>query len=238
MKYCDFELFFSQKRLNRYLFACHGDKQKAMTLYRYNLRLSQEMFTIICCFEVSLRNAIDAKLTSYLGAEWLKDAIQPGGIFTSPILHETSSKIEKEYHKLCAKGRYSHSNLLSAMDFGTWKYIFSQLQYNLTGQCLLSVFPFKQRSTPTCQINRQYMFNELGKINSLRNRIAHHEPICFLTEQNVIYTDYIRNEYHKIQTLFRWMGINFHSMLYGLDHVQNVCDKIDKLNQLSAVYAT
>ena len=34
----------SQKRLNRYLLACNGDKRKAMTLYRYNRQNVTEEF--------------------------------------------------------------------------------------------------------------------------------------------------------------------------------------------------
>lgn len=229
MKYSEYERFLSPKRLQRYVLACNGDKRKAITLYRYNLRLSQEMFSIIGCFEVSLRNAIDGILTPILGAEWLKDSIMPNGIFTNPVLADTSNKITKELQKLQQNGSYSHSKLLASMDFGTWKYMFSRLQYLQTQQTLLNAFPYKQRSSRGNQINRQYIFNELGKINTLRNRIAHHEPICFRTGDDVIYTDYIINEHAKIQTLFLWMGIDAKSMLYGLDHVQTICDKINKL---------
>ena len=66
-------------------------------------------------------------------------------------------------------------------------------------------------------------------VNSLRNRIAHHEPICFRLHASEIDTCYIVNEYQKIQTLFSWMGIDSRSMLYGLDHVQSVCSKINAL---------
>ena len=59
MKYADFEAAISPKRISRYLMACNGDSRKAMTLYRYNLRVCQEMFSIVCCFEVSLRNKFD-----------------------------------------------------------------------------------------------------------------------------------------------------------------------------------
>lgn len=59
MKFNDFEQALSPERLNRYMEACNYDSRKAMTLYRYNLRLSQEMFTILSCFEGTLRNAID-----------------------------------------------------------------------------------------------------------------------------------------------------------------------------------
>ena len=50
MKFVDFEKIVSSKRMSRYLAACNGDTRKAMTLYRYNLRLSQEAFTIVSCF--------------------------------------------------------------------------------------------------------------------------------------------------------------------------------------------
>ena len=231
MKYIEFERRMSQKRMSRYLAACNGDTRKAMTLYRYNLQLSQETFTIISCFEVSLRNAIDEKLTPGMGAEWLKDSIMPGGVFTNPILHKTRDIIDHAYHKLLTNNVYSHSKLLASLEFGIWKYMFSPVQYRLTGRTLLSIFPYKDRSTPKVQYNHSYIFNELDKINTLRNRIAHHEPICFLFQQPVIDTGFILNEYQKIQTLFRWMGIDSKSMLYGLDHVQRVCAKIDRLKK-------
>ena len=229
MKYQEFEHFFSQKRLNRYLLACNGDKKKAMTLYRYNLRLAQELLTIVSCFEVSLRNAIDDILIPQFGNEWLKDSVSAGGMFSAPILHKTHRTITDALQKLRAQGTYSHSKLLAQMDFGMWKYMYSPLQYNLTHQTLMNAFPYKQRSTPQLHINQSYIFNELDKINTLRNRIAHHEPLCFPTGQAVIYTGYIRGEYQKIRTLFSWMGIDSNSMLYGLDHVIKVCDKIDGL---------
>ena len=107
--------------------------------------------------------------------------------------------------------------------------MFSSLQYRATGQCLLRAFPNKPRSSATIQYNNTYIFNELDKVNSLRNRIAHHEPICFRLHKSEIDISYIINEYQKIQTLFSWMGIDSYSMLYGLDHVQNVCAKINSL---------
>ena len=73
MKFEDFKNIMSEPRLNRYLLSVSGNTRKAMTLYRKNLKLSQEMFTIVSCFEVALRNAIDKHYTSLFGAEWLID---------------------------------------------------------------------------------------------------------------------------------------------------------------------
>lgn len=39
-------------------------------------------------------------------------------------------------------------------------------------------FPSEPKSTLVLQIENKYIFNELDHINQLRNRIAHHEPVC------------------------------------------------------------
>ena len=111
----------------------------------------------------------------------------------------------------------------------------SSLQYRATGQCLLRAFPNKPRSSVAVQYNNAYIFNELDKVNSLRNRIAHHEPICFRLHASEIDTSYIVNEYQKIQTLFSWMGIDSRSMLYDNDsHAFNLCAKTAE--QMKAEY--
>jgi hypothetical protein len=74
MRYSDFANVMTNARMNRYLIACGGDTRKAMTLYRKNLQLTQQLFTVISCFEVALRNAIDTTVTPSLGNDWLRDA--------------------------------------------------------------------------------------------------------------------------------------------------------------------
>ena len=91
--------------------------------------------------------------------------------------------------------------------------------------CILGVFflPFrKERFVWNCK-------GELDKVNTLRNRLAHHEPICFYLNEPEIDTGYIVTEYQKIQSLFAWMGIDSRAMLYGLDHVLTTCSKINAL---------
>lgn len=229
MNYSDFENAISPDRMSRYVSACDGDTRKAMTLYRYNLRVSQEMFTIVSCFEVTLRNRINRHLLQSFGSDWLRDSVIGNGIFTLPILNKTRDIILFAYRKLNRCGLYSHSKLLAEMEFGIWKYMFSPLQYQQTGRDLLRIFPFKPRSSAQQQYNQRYVFNELDKINSLRNRIAHHEPICFSTQSVLIDTTYIHTIYNKIFNMFAWMGIDSGSLLYGLDHVQDVCNNINQL---------
>ena len=230
MKFVEFQTVLSAERLQRYLIACSNDTKKTMTLYRLNLNLSQEVFTLLSCFEVAVRNAIDNILVQRLGKDWLRDAVMQGGIFDVPGCRDSANIIRKAYRRLQRDGCYTHSKLLAEMEFGVWKYMFANPQYRAVGRGLLAIFPNKPRSTAQCQYNNTFIFNELDGINILRNRIAHHEPICFALRQPAIGTSYILNAYQKLHTLFLWMGIDSHSLLYGLDHVQQVCNKINNLD--------
>lgn len=229
MNFKDFQHILSQERLNRYLSACSYDTRKTMTLYRLNLNLSQEVFTLLSCFEVALRNSINRELTVQFGSDWLRDAILPGGIFDIPSCRGSVKIIRKAYNRLDRNGEYTHTKLLAEMEFGVWKYMFANPQYRATGQRLLNIFPNKPRSSSVVQYNQAFMFNELDGINILRNRIAHHEPICFARRQPIVGTAYILNAYQTLHKLFMWMGIDSHKLLYGLDHVQQVCNKINNI---------
>lgn len=229
MKFCEFEKVMSAKRMTRYVNACGGNTRKAMTLYRLNLRLAEEMFTIVSCYEVALRNSIDGIMSASMGENWLRDSIEAGGIFDDPKFHSTTRMMKKAYGELVANGKYSGSKMLSAMEFGVWKYMYSNPQYKATGRQLLKVFPNKPKSTPTLQYNNQFIFNELDAVNRMRNRIAHHEPVCFLHDVDEISTRHLMGVYDKVMTLFDWMGIDSRSLLFGMDHVKSVCKEIEAI---------
>lgn len=109
--------------------------------------------------------------------------------------------------------------LVASLGFGFWRYLYSPHQYRVGGQTLLAVFSSRPNSTPTVQYNASYIFNELQKIDNLRNRIAHHEPICFQAGQAVIDTTNVRQLYNLILQLFQWMSIDESALLYSLDHI-------------------
>lgn len=125
--------------------------------------------------------------------------------------------------------RYTHSKLLAEMEFGFWRFLFAQPQFHAGGKTLLRIFPSKPTSNKSMQYNHAVVFNQLEKINSLRNRIAHHEPICFVPNQSLIDTKYARHHYNLIIQLFQWMSIDEQALLYGLDHITTVCNEIDTI---------
>lgn len=212
--------------MGRYLQAANGDTRKSMTLYRLNLQLSQEFFTVVSCLEIALRNAVDKHYTHQHGADWLRDSAQGNGFFNQPNCGKTPQIVNKAMARL---NPYSHQKLLAEMDFGFWRYTFGRHQYFAGGQTLLAIFPNRPTSTPQQQYNHSYVFAELEKINMLRNRLAHHEPICFANGAAVKDTTYARQQYSQILELFRWMNIDEKALLYGLDHIETVANEIDAL---------
>ena len=105
-------------------------------------------------------------------------------------------------------------------------------QYKQTGQILLKVFVNKPKSSPEMQYNNKFFFEELQYINTLRNRIAHQEPICFSHVTKEIDLTYIRKQYRRIMMLFGYMGIDGARLLKGLDDFGTVCKGIERLENI------
>jgi len=227
VRYADFTKIMTAVRMDRYCMACGNNSKKAMTLYRKNLKLSQELFTIISCFEIALRNAIDAHYTLTLGNNWLQNSASPGGSFDNRNCQFAQTSINDTIRKL--NHHYTHFKLVAELGFGFWRYMFAPHQFRACGKTLLQIFPSKSRSTPLIQYNQTYIFNQLHAINDLRNRIAHHEPICFVPGKPIKDSTYTRQHYSLILQLFQWMDIDEASLLYGLDHIITLCNEIDAL---------
>lgn len=149
MRYNQFESIISAPRMSRYLRACSGETRKSMTLYRLNLKLSQEFFTVISCFEISLRNKIDEHLTSTLGNDWLRNGAKTNGIFDNNHTRLTKKSINDAVNSLGTL--YTHNKLVAELGFGFWRFLFAQKQYTATGRNLLRIFPAKPISTRDLQ---------------------------------------------------------------------------------------
>jgi len=225
MRYIDFEKVMTTQRMGRYLTACDGNTRKAMTLYRKNLLLSQELFTVIGCFEIALRNKINEHYLTKIGNDWLQFAVASGGMYDNTSCSLTSNAIKDAIKKLSTN--YTHSKLVAELGFGFWRYMFAPHQFAGAGKTLLQIFVSKPTSTPAIQYNNSYIFNQLAQVNKIRNRIAHHEPICFIPFQSIKDTQYVRVNYSVILQLFQWMNVDESALLYGLDHIHSVCNDVD-----------
>ena len=172
MNYEAYERAFSSARLNRYLVACGDNKAKALTLYRHNVKLCQKFYGILNVFEVVLRNAINLHYQSYFrDNDWIVNQCADGCMLS---IAPQRNEIQRTAAELRRHGRYFNDRLVSSVTFGFWTYLFNKLPYRGGGNTLLQIFPNR-----TPGLAQRPIFNELQQIKSFRNRIAHHEAICF-----------------------------------------------------------
>lgn len=209
MKYSEYEKAFSLARLNKYLVACGGNTGKALTLYRHNVKLCQKFYGILNIFEIVLRNAINVHYQNVFNdADWVENQMQPGGMIeNAPQKNEVVRIITTLRHN----GRYSNDRVVSSVSFGFWTHLFTKQPFRLGAQNLLRIF-----SNRTVGLGQRAVFNELQEIKTFRNRIAHHEAICF-DENGNIDMSRTQSKYALILKYIEFLGYRSSHLFYGID---------------------
>jgi len=223
MIYNEFEIAISSPRLTKYRVACAGNTRKAQKLYRANIRLSQKIYAVIGLFEVVLRNSIDGHFVPLKGSDWLANAVcEPTGYLNGVGCEDSFHSVYDAIHKLGLK--YTHDGLVASLTFGFWTYQFSKHEFPASGNTLLSVFPHLPFGT-----KQKDVFQLLMKVNILRNRIAHHEPICFDSVTGAISTAMVSKRYTVVTDLLSWLGYNHQKLFFGIDGVKSEINFINSL---------
>lgn len=209
MKYSEYEKAFSPARLNKYLVACGGNTSKALNLYRHNVKLCQKFYGILNIFEVVLRNAINAHYQSVFNdTDWMANQMEAGGMIeNAPHKNEVCQIVAT----LRQNGRYTNDRVVSSVSFGFWTYLFTRQPFRLGGQNLLRIFPNR-----TAGLGQRAVFNELQEIKNFRNRIAHHEAICFDENGNIDMT-ITQSKYALILKYINFLGYQSGHLFYGID---------------------
>jgi len=209
VKYSDYERAFSAARLNKYLTACRGDTGKALTLYRYNVKLCQKFYGILNIFEVVLRNAINNHYQAVFNdTDWIDNQLANGGMLENAPQKEETQRIIATLRR---NGRYSNDRVVSSVSFGFWTHLFTRQPYKLGGKNLLRIFPKK-----TPGLGQRAIFNELMEVKNFRNRIAHHEAICFDADGNINMA-FAQGKYSLILKYIEFLGFNSSNLFCGID---------------------
>ena len=205
MTFTEYQSAFSVPRLDRYSRACLGDNLKAIEAYKSNVRLSQSVFGTLSIFEIALRNQIDAHYKGKFGNDWLRSESSANGFLLSKGCETSLENVTSVISKL--GGAYTHDEAITKLGFGFWRYLFAPKEFRAAGSTLLRIFPKKPIKRG---IRQGDIFNRLSDINHIRNRIAHHEPICFNGRQQPIRLSdaYSRYRFNNVVTLLRWMDFD------------------------------
>lgn len=193
-----------------------------MTLYRHNVKLCQKFYGVLNIFEIVLRNSINRHYITYFDdADWIYHQLQSGGMLEhSPHQRDTLNDLSS----MVAKGKYTPDKVVASVSFGFWTYMFTKVPFRLGGQSILQIFPSRQYG-----LGQKAIFKELQQIKDFRNRIAHHEPICFdaVGHKSMVYA---QSNYALILKYISFLGYDKDALLLGLDVMpETVMDKIIQL---------
>jgi len=219
MKYNQFVNLLSEARMSKYKKVANGNKVRIIQLYHHNLKLSQRMFGVIGMFEVMLRNAIYNHYKNiYSDSEWIV-----GQAAKDMLLEHEAGEIIRVKNDFIRKGVYSPDKMVASFSFGFWTYFFTRRNYKVGGKTLLQIFPNRKKG-----LKQTDVYNDLTLIRELRNRIAHHEPICF-DSNNSLSTGYVRHLYALTRTYINYMGYDADKVLKIVEKPDGVLRDIDAL---------
>ena len=218
MKYDKYEEALSKPRLAKYQSACNGNKSKALTLYWYNIKLCQRFYGVLSIFEIVMRNAINEHYKNKLSDnDWIVTQSTKG------FLVNKQDAVFKEKDKLLNSGTYTHDKLVSSLSFGVWTFLFSRNCYKNSGKTLLQIFPNKISG-----MNQSDFYKDMDSIRLFRNRIAHHEPLCFNANRE-IHVDYAENIYNLTIQYIQFMGYKAEDIFLGVEKPTSIIKKIKEL---------
>ncbi len=210
---------FSAARFGRYYRACDGNKSRTMQLYRYNLRLCQRFYGILNIFEVILRNAVNEHYLSYYSdSDWIVNQANSGKLLEHD--KDEIKQTEADYKK---RNIYNNDKMVSSLTFGFWTFLFTKNNYKKGGKTLLKIFPNKVKGK-----NQADVYLDLTHIREFRNRIAHHEPICF-DGFGHISTSFARKHYRLICDYIDYLGQQSGKVIQWAEKPDSILGEIDKM---------
>jgi len=161
---------FSSTRMQKYLYFAANDIEKALELHAYNSFLGASLHPPIQTFELFLRNSCDRQLTElYQRDDWF-DAFPHFDEFA--FLIDEINATKKRLRALRRDPNHPPC-VIADLSFGFWAGLFvARLDRVLYSKGLDKVFPLR----PT-GMQRARLHDGLDKLRTLRNRVAHHEPL-------------------------------------------------------------
>jgi len=139
-----------------------GSDKPAWDLYAANVALSSAFYAPLQTLEVTLRNSVDREM-SHRHPGWLTGT----AVLHGPELRQLSDACER----LTRQGKaHDHGRLVAELSFGFWTSLFANSYDTDLWRTALhrTLYPRQQRAA---------LHDMLDRLRTLRNRIAHHEPI-------------------------------------------------------------
>lgn len=179
------EQWLSQPRFAVYLNAAQHDRQRALELYEWNAEVSAAFHHDLAHLEVALRNTYDRALLRNTRSGERHWVFQPRRYFP-PQQHIAANGVRYDANKTARRniddaitkassGRVAPApgKVIAELSFGFWRYLSVKRQHDT-----LWVPYLHHAFRPG--VSRRSVDKPVGRLHSLRNRVAHHEPLLAL----------------------------------------------------------
>ena len=159
----------SADRFARYVAWAEGDQARALELYRLNVRVSAELTVPLHFLEVALRNRVNAVMTRRHGPYWFDD---PAFV----LKDEQRAQLADGRANLARERKdETPDRLIAETTFSFWTSMLNN-EYEPLWRTGLSDIALSEEGR---RLTRKKLSAPLGRLRTLRNRIAHHEPIIY-----------------------------------------------------------
>ena len=165
----------SATRLETYRRKTDGDKAAAIRLHAYNTAVCAAFYGPLQILEIALRNAIHRELSEEYGAEWYDSS--GVGLDVGALAKVSSAR------KALKRGGYPDDPpyVVATLSFGFWVALLGsggRLPGDRKANYEMTIWrAAAHRSFPNSRLNRKSTHAPFDYLRTLRNRIAHHEPI-------------------------------------------------------------
>ena len=191
----------SPTRFGTYLNAA-GGQQAALQLYTWNTAVASAFYGPLQTLEVTLRNAVHGTLSASHGNRWFDD-----GHVLRPAELRLVGDATQHLHDLGKQP--TPGRVVAELSYGFWVALFANA-YDTT----LWRTDLHKLFTPRVK-DRHGLYDALDRLRTLRNRIAHHEPI---------FQRRLGDDYRRIRNIVGFLSL---PTLRWLDHHSTVEDALD-----------
>ena len=193
----DLAASLSPERLSTYLRAVRGDRERALRLYTWNTAMSAAFYGPLQGLEVALRNAAHRQLGGCYGADWYDN---PAAGLNAGCLDRIARAKEDVVR---AGASIDPPRVVAELSFGFWISLLgsggrtdptgrkADYEKTLWRPALRGAFAFRRTLT------RKQAHGPLNDLRTLRNRIAHHEPI---------FARRLKEDYESILEVTGWIS--------------------------------
>jgi hypothetical protein len=182
----------SAPRFATYLQATGNDRERALSLYEWNLTFSAAFVVPLQICEVAVRNGIVEGIEKVHGANWpwtngfLRSLPRPK--------HSHHYNPERDLRQVAQK-QPTKGKVIADLKFAFWEHLFTVGQESrIWNAHFHACFPGAPTNLTVTQA-RSIAYTNLNAIRILRNRIAHHEPI---------FSRSASADYQKIHNTISW----------------------------------